>query len=399
MTALTDYARLTRGLSLLRDVYEIDQQHPNAVELVSRAAHVFEATASAWLTAARSWFSSGNTDALEEAEDLPLDTLIAISRAIYKADPEIREKLRTTLTSDAHGKTPEQVRAHAKQKLKETVTATVTNTMTISHEADVMGMKHAHLRLREEQMNELQARALNATSLNRNEPVAVRLADGLLTLLSGTSPDYSDHFNRSLVPAIMLTLDNSTYIGDGKFATTDGQIIDSKNLGDYTLAPYGFLCIYDSTGHIGIEYELKNLRFATGHLRNAVTLDQIFCAHPGCHELAQYSQFHHIAAVADGGETTSDNIIPLCKRHNTQNDDHKERNKNGWHGRHPITGEAGYNPPGSDEWMYNGHPATAYSGRALHLRQRKMREKERRKAKKPRTRGHPPHRKKGRLWL
>ena len=54
MTALTDYARLTRGLDLLRDVYEIDRRHPNSVELVSAAAHVFESTASAWLTAARS---------------------------------------------------------------------------------------------------------------------------------------------------------------------------------------------------------------------------------------------------------------------------------------------------------------------------------------------------------
>ena len=98
--------------------------------------------------------------------------------------PELREELRTELARSAHGKTPEAVRAHAKQKLKETVTAKVTNTMTISHEADVMGMKHAHLRLREAQMNELQARALAVTSLNRNEPVAVRLADGLLKLLS-----------------------------------------------------------------------------------------------------------------------------------------------------------------------------------------------------------------------
>ncbi|MCT1562232.1 HNH endonuclease signature motif containing protein [Corynebacterium glucuronolyticum] len=399
MTALTDYARLTRGLDLLRDVYEIDRRHPNSVELVSAAAHVFESTASAWLTAARSWFGSGNDDALAEAESLPLDTLIAISRAIYKAAPELREELRTELARSAHGKTPEAVRAHAKQKLKETVTAKVTNTMTISHEADVMGMKHAHLRLREAQMNELQARALAVTSLNRNEPVAVRLADGLLKLLSGTSPDYSDHFNRSLTPAIMLTIDDSTYVGDGKFATTDGQIIDAKDFCDYTLAPYGFVCIYDSTGHIGVEYELRNERFASGHLRNAVTLDQIFCAHPGCHELAQYGQFHHTIAVADGGVATSDTIIPLCKPHNAQNDDHKERNKNGWHGRNPITGEAGYNPPGSEEWFYNGHPSTAYSGRAIHLRHRKMREDKRRKAKRKRRRATPYTRRRGRRWL
>lgn len=110
MTALTDYARLTRGLDLLRDVYEIDRRHPNSVELVSAAAHVFESTASAWLTAARSWFGSGNDDALAEAESLPLDTLIAISRAIYKAAPELREELRTELARSAHGKTPEAVR-------------------------------------------------------------------------------------------------------------------------------------------------------------------------------------------------------------------------------------------------------------------------------------------------
>lgn len=370
MTALSTYADLTRGLDFLREVYEVDLRHPNSVELVAAQAQVFESTASAWLTSARSWFTSNNEEALELAATLPLDSLVAISRAVYKAAPELREPLRTQLARSAQGESPERVRAVAKQKLQETVTAKPTATMTISHEPDVMGMKHAHLRLPESQMNELQARALAVTPLNKNVPVSVRLADGLVKLLAGTSPDYSNHFDRTLVPAFILTVDDSTYVGDGRFATTDGQILTAEDIANYNLGPYGFVSIYDSAGHIGAHYELKNLRFASAQLRNAISIDQIFCAHPGCHQLVIYSQFHHTLAWVDGGETDSDTIIALCKPHNAQNDDHKSRNKNGWHGRHPDTKKAGYNPPHSTTWKYNDHPATYYSGRALHLRQR-----------------------------
>ncbi|MDK7214460.1 HNH endonuclease signature motif containing protein, partial [Corynebacterium pyruviciproducens] len=208
------------------------------------------------------------------------------------------------------------------------------------------------------------------TPLNKNVPVSVRLADGLVKLLAGTSPDYSNHFDRTLVPAFILTVDDSIYVGDGRFATTDGQILTAEDIANYNLRPYGFVSIYDSAGHIGAHYELKNLRFASAQLRNAISIDQIFCAHPGCHQLVIYSQFHHTLAWVDGGETDSDTIIALCKPHNAQNDDHKSRNKNGWHGRHPDTKKAGYNPPHSTTWKYNDHPATYYSGRALHLRQR-----------------------------
>ena len=211
MTALSTYADLTRGLDFLREVYEVDLRHPNSVELVAAQAQVFESTASAWLTSARSWFTSNNEEALELAATLPLDSLVAISRAVYKAAPELREPLRTQLARSAQGESPERVRAVAKQKLQETVTAKPTATMTISHEPDVMGMKHAHLRLPESQMDELQARALAVTPLNKNVPVSVRLADGLVKLLAGTSPDYSNHFDRTLVPAFILTVDDSRY--------------------------------------------------------------------------------------------------------------------------------------------------------------------------------------------
>ncbi len=237
MTALSTYADLTRGLDFLREVYEVDLRHPNSVELVAAQAQVFESTASAWLTSARSWFTSNNEEALELAATLPLDSLVAISRAVYKAAPELREPLRTQLARSAQGESPERVRAVAKQKLQETVTAKPTATMTISHEPDVMGMKHAHLRLPESQMDELQARALAVTPLNKNVPVSVRLADGLVKLLAGTSPDYSNHFDRTLVPAFILTVDDSTYVGDGRFATPTARYSPPKTSPTTTSAP------------------------------------------------------------------------------------------------------------------------------------------------------------------
>ena len=73
--------------------------------------------------------------------------------------------------------------------------------------------------------------------LNKNVPVSVRLADGLVKLLAGTSPDYSNHFDRTLVPAFILTVDDSTYVGDGRFATPTARYSPPKTSPTTTSAP------------------------------------------------------------------------------------------------------------------------------------------------------------------
>jgi predicted restriction endonuclease len=41
------------------------------------------------------------------------------------------------------------------------------------------------------------------------------------------------------------------------------------------------------------------------------------CQYPGCHE-SRYVDAHHIVHWADGGETSLDNLVILCRHHHRQ---------------------------------------------------------------------------------
>lgn len=56
-------------------------------------------------------------------------------------------------------------------------------------------------------------------------------------------------------------------------------------------------------------------RIFTVHQRRAIVVRDQECLIPGCHVLAAWCEFHHVAEHAKGGPTSTDNGVPLCWWH------------------------------------------------------------------------------------
>jgi hypothetical protein len=61
----------------------------------------------------------------------------------------------------------------------------------------------------------------------------------------------------------------------------------------------------------------RRSRVVPGHIRRALMERDGVCQYPGCHE-SRYVDAHHIVHWADGGETSLDNLVILCRHHHRQ---------------------------------------------------------------------------------
>jgi hypothetical protein len=68
----------------------------------------------------------------------------------------------------------------------------------------------------------------------------------------------------------------------------------------------------------------RRSRVVSPELRRAVELRDRHCQGRGCRTPAKWCDVHHIIHWIDGGETTLDNLVLLCRRH------HVEHHEGGW---------------------------------------------------------------------
>lgn len=356
-----------QGPELLREVWRARKTHPDLAREWSRLYGLSEEMVREWEHAAKNWGRFSDPEVLAEAEKLSVAKLVLISKAMNNVAKEEREGLRARLVSIAGGVTWQELKARAAQLAKEVRQPSTSSSVTVSKVADGQGMKHAHVRLKPPVMEKFIARMKQLSVAPPGADESVVLGSGLEQLIDAPSsglPDVSGSFERTLGPAFILAIPGTKYIGDGKYATSDGEIIIGKEAAQTRLSPYGWVVIYDGTNHIGECYELENDRFASLMLRQAITIDQIFCAHPGCTQLASHFEMHHTISYKDGGKTNAVEIIGTCVNHNRQNDDDPDKVKNGRHIR-DDNGHAGWIPPEGGATLYNQLPATDYSGNAI----------------------------------
>jgi hypothetical protein len=61
----------------------------------------------------------------------------------------------------------------------------------------------------------------------------------------------------------------------------------------------------------------RRSRIVPAHIRRALMERDGVCRYPGCHE-SRYVDAHHIHHWADGGETSLENLVTLCRFHHRQ---------------------------------------------------------------------------------
>ena len=113
---------------------------------------------------------------------------------------------------------------------------------------------------------------------------------------------------------------------DGKYLTTDGTVVDLRGYADRMLEPFGW----------------------------------VTCAHPDCRIAARYCQIHHIQAFAAGGPTEIPNMVPLCMRHNKENDDDPTKPCNGRIEKDPVTSRIGRRRWPDEPLRFTKAPPTRY---------------------------------------
>jgi hypothetical protein len=59
----------------------------------------------------------------------------------------------------------------------------------------------------------------------------------------------------------------------------------------------------------------RSRRLATGSLRRALAVRDRGCAHPDCDRPPRWTDAHHLLSWADGGGTSLDNLVLLCRHH------------------------------------------------------------------------------------
>ena len=367
MKRITKIVSAFQGPELLREVWKARKTHPDLAREWSRLYGLSEEMVREWMHASKNWGTFSDPDVLVEAEKLSVAKLVLISKAMNNVAKDEREGLRARLVAIAGGLTWQELKAKAALLAKEVRQPSTSSSVTVSKVADGQGMKHAHVRLKPPVMEKFIARMKQLSVAPPGADESVVLGSGLEQLIDAPSsglPDVSGSFERTLGPAFILAIPGTKYIGDGKYATTDGEIIIGKEAAQTRLSPYGWVVIYDGTNHIGECYELENDRFASPMLRQAITIDQLFCAHPGCTRLASHFEMHHTISYKDGGKTNAVEIIGLCVNHNRQNDDDPTKVKNGRHIR-DEDGRAAWIPPEGGEPLHNQMPGTEYSGNAI----------------------------------
>lgn len=354
-------AQALQGVEFLREVWQERKLHPDLVREWSRLYGFSETAVAEWVHAAKNWGHYSDKEVLAKAEKLSVAKLVLISKAMNNVAKPEREKLRVALVDIAGPLTWQELKARAGIMAKELRQPKTNSTVTVSKVADAQGMKHAHVRLKEEVMDAFVDKLKRVSQSPPGTDEAAVLGAGLERLIEeGGGPGEK----RALEPAFITALPGTKYVGDGKYATTDGRIIDGADIIKEQLSSLGWVVIYDGTNHIGDCYRLENERFASDTLRKAIDIYQIYCAHPGCTQPATHFEYHHTIAYKDGGKTNALTIIGLCVNHNRQNDDDPGHVKNGRHIRDDH-GRAGWIPPEGGPILYNQLPATDYNGHAI----------------------------------
>ena len=370
MTAiLGSLADSLHGTAIFAEVATLANTAALRVEKLTEEFGFSQHFAKELVAAARTWVPYEDPEGKTKA--ISVQQLILIAKAVELTAAEDKETTRDMLLAYAcEGHTWKELKAKISDTHRVVKTRKVSDSVTVSAVADACGMKHAHIKLEALKMDRFIGLIAEASTAPSDLPESFRWAQGLNRIVQ----DYEDGacgttstrlWNRRLAPAFILPIQDSTYIGDGKFATTDGDILDAEELANCRLEPYGFAVMYDGNKKLSCTLPLKNQRFADGALRTGIACDQIFCTHPGCYRIGTYSQAHHDKSWASGGETTAENILIACKYHNGQNDDDPTKPKHGRHERDPVNGDPRYVPPDGGPPRYHDSPCRGYTGRDI----------------------------------
>ncbi|MDY3128221.1 MAG: HNH endonuclease signature motif containing protein [Corynebacterium sp.] len=193
-----------------------------------------------------------------------------------------------------------------------------------NHMTRVMGL------LKTEHARAIQARAEKhvKTAMAKNPGLKYdnALGNWMVSTLLNDNAAPADAPQPAFQPMIILAGDPNVDVARGHLNTLSGASIPLAEAVNQKLAGTGWVAWTrrDETGRIHLDaiVPITRSRFSTGMHRVGVVLESLVCAHESCDLPALFCQAHHLKSVAyHGGETSWENMTPVCRVHNVQNDD------------------------------------------------------------------------------
>ncbi|MDO4929294.1 MAG: HNH endonuclease signature motif containing protein [Corynebacterium sp.] len=301
---------------------------------------------------------------------LSLEALTTISTALSHLSPNAamsEAQLLVEVVDWAKGAEIEKIKTHVRARIQQlnepAVPTRPRQWLRCSKHPDADGMRYLIAKLDDVAlasiMGSLHPIASAIRKKHRHITQQQALAEALLTRVT-TGGNQKPVLQRQGL--ILLPADGYKHLGNNMLATTDGAQIPAEKLAEHLLADFGYALLYDENCEPVNLYRTQ--RLANRKQRLILTADQLLCVDPNCDRPAYTAQAHHVQAWKNGGATNLENLVAACPTHNAQNDDDREKCRNGYYVRDPETGRAAFQPPDGGRLRYNTFPLAEKSGRA-----------------------------------
>lgn len=306
----------------------------------------------------------------EAAAGVPLEALDGIAQQLKTLRPEHRTNIALECLEIAKHKSVDAAVADAKHIVEHYrkdlhYQPKRTETVNVQKDPDSNGQRRLVGVFNDHTLTAILQKLAPATEqyerggLQRNQALAHALSDAILNTQPGKPLEYQ--------PGLLLPLrPTEGYFKDGKVYTFDGAGIPLSELAGLPIADTGFVIAtaLDEDGKLGAEAISIRRRFADSNQRLLCATELLVCPYPDCQEPAGRCQFHHIQAFSQGGETSTPNLVLLCRTHNGMNDDVPGHIRNGRIERDPTTGDPIHRRNPTSPPRSNTHPAIRKGWRA-----------------------------------
>lgn len=306
-------------------------------------------------------------------------------------NPEVNvEKLRQQLICDCAEMTHRELRAHIRHLIKELNDGYEAHRawyVRYSKTADADGMKYMIAKMPAEYIERIhasftpQARDLVVHGHARGEAEGHAMALAQRCLPHTTSADLAryEHVDEHEDPdnpldlrhrpCFLIPIKDTHFLENGEIANSDGEIIDIRSLVDAKVAEFGFaVATYPDRDGVPRPQQVFGIkRLADAEDRFLTIISHLVCQHADCDIPAVRCEIHHIQAFARGGKTELENLCPLCREHNLQNDDDPAKKKHGRVIKDPITKMVWFDDYKGRQ-RRNKHRAQEYNGLATAAR-------------------------------
>ncbi|MFV8381017.1 HNH endonuclease signature motif containing protein [Corynebacterium hindlerae] len=301
-------------------------------------------------------------DHADAATGIPVHILVLVARWAKKMQPEAIPTLLAAVRGRSYDEAEDHLRAAVNEYGKPHPPR---GTVGVAKRPDIWGRRRITFHLTDAEWAHIREQSRPFIEKKRDthtfgQALDIWLKQKLLSPSANSSPIYK--------PVLLIPVDRSLIWDRGYLVTADGARITPEEALKGQLDNTGWVLQTaldaDGVAHATAVAPIQDTRYSTGAHRMIANLETLICSWPGCHRPAAECQSHHIDAWSRGGETSWDNLTPLCATHNGMNDDDPEKEN---HGR-IVRGNGGY--PGhqrrkGDPIRYSGNDLLTSGWRGL----------------------------------